>query len=414
MPGCWGWMQDRYLWRPGYWIQTQPDWIWMPSRYVPTPNGYVYIDGYWDYPLARRGLTFAPVVFAPTVLARPSFSYTPVVALAAGGLLANLFIRPATNNYYFGDYYTASGRGPGSGYVPWFGHPHHRSGYDPLYAQMAAVHRHQEPNWDRRIREDYQYRFDHHEARPAPTFVAERARFEQRQARGEQSHDHALARPLHQMNQGPNPERRLVAVEPSQRAEFAQRQAQIHQFREARVQQEAAARRPANVRPEDHRPHQIPIARSPIVAAGAGHKPQGPNPVAASPAHPEQHHQARPALQPAHQAPGPHPAQPHPHPNPAPIPHAGGGQPAAHLHPNPAPHPAAKDQHKGGGQPAAHPKPKVTAPHPAGNGQAVAHQRPTAAVSPQPAPKPQARPAATPAKAEVKPRATGKPKAKKP
>ena len=35
----------------------------MPAHYVWTPRGYVFVDGYYDYSVARRGVLFAPVYF---------------------------------------------------------------------------------------------------------------------------------------------------------------------------------------------------------------------------------------------------------------------------------------------------------------------------------------------------------------
>ncbi len=131
-PGSWVWVQDRYAWRPGYWVQAQPDWVWVPSSYVPTPSGYVYNDGYWDYPLATRGVQFAPMAFGPQVYAQPSYAYTPSYVLPAAGLLANLFIRPIRNRYYYGDYYGSSGLNRNSGYVPWFGYGQNRQRLRPV------------------------------------------------------------------------------------------------------------------------------------------------------------------------------------------------------------------------------------------------------------------------------------------
>jgi hypothetical protein len=62
-PGTWLWQDDRYVWRPGSWVGFQPDWTWVPAQYVSTPGGYIFNEGYWDYPLAQRGQAFAPVYF---------------------------------------------------------------------------------------------------------------------------------------------------------------------------------------------------------------------------------------------------------------------------------------------------------------------------------------------------------------
>ena len=73
-PGSWAWFENRYIWRPGYWVQAQPEWVWVPPSYVPTPSGYVFIEGYWDYPVGRRGMVFAPVVFGPGYMVQPVYA----------------------------------------------------------------------------------------------------------------------------------------------------------------------------------------------------------------------------------------------------------------------------------------------------------------------------------------------------
>ena len=112
-PGSWTWYENRYLWRPGFWVQSQPDWVWVPPSYVPTPGGYVYVDGYWDHPVDRRGVIYAPLVFSPAYIAQPAYVYTPSIVLSIGGLTANLFIRPSCHAYYFGDYYGYARSAPG-------------------------------------------------------------------------------------------------------------------------------------------------------------------------------------------------------------------------------------------------------------------------------------------------------------
>ena len=54
------------------------------------PRGWVYVPGYWDYPLARRGLVFSPVYFAGPVAV-----YRPAICLDAGVFSVSLFCRPS-------------------------------------------------------------------------------------------------------------------------------------------------------------------------------------------------------------------------------------------------------------------------------------------------------------------------------
>jgi hypothetical protein len=71
VPGCWMHRETRYMWRPGFWLGYQPDWVWAPSHYVWTPGGYVFVEGFWDRPFELRGLLFAPVRVAPSLLGTP-------------------------------------------------------------------------------------------------------------------------------------------------------------------------------------------------------------------------------------------------------------------------------------------------------------------------------------------------------
>ena len=310
-PGSWAWYENRYLWRPGYWVQAQPEWVWVPPCYVPTPSGYVFVEGYWDYPVARRGLAFAPVMFGPTYVAMPSYVYTPSIVLSVAGLTANLFIRPSYHQYYFGDYYGAAGPGPRAGYVPWFAYQQQRFGYDPLYASMSVDHR-REPEWDRRIRSEYQYRVEHREARPAPTFEGQRAFLEARRARGEEVRGleiaHEMGRPANHQEAG----HRLEPVRQEQRAEIARRQAATRDVQQNRARVESQARVPANLRAEEQLPRNLEIPRTPAPRREAqSGTPSRSAPI--PPRHPEGHQASRPTFQgQPHREPQPGPPQPEP------------------------------------------------------------------------------------------------------
>ncbi len=113
VPGSWVWQDNRYAWRPGFWAANQPNWVWTPASYVSTPRGHVFVDGYWDYPVARRGMLFAPVFFSPATFAQRGFSYSPSTAINPGTFMDNLFVRPQYQHYYFGDYEAANYRDAG-------------------------------------------------------------------------------------------------------------------------------------------------------------------------------------------------------------------------------------------------------------------------------------------------------------
>lgn len=273
-PGAWVWQTDRYAWQPGYWYQAQPEWVWNPATYQATPSGYVYNQGYWDYTLARRGLPFAPLAFgAGAIPAGPQAAITPNYVLPVTGLLASLFVRPNYGHYYYGDYYAAAGPGLDARYVPWFGFRNNKVGFDPIYASMAAQNVRQ-PNWDQRYRDDFRYRVEHRDARPAPNFAAQRAFLEQRRARGEDVRNLGLVEPLNQWASGPNAAQRVVAVDQAHRQELQRRQAELVNFQKIRAQQEeqgraAAASRNLRAEAANRALFRNELPRSPIAAAGS-------------------------------------------------------------------------------------------------------------------------------------------------
>lgn len=165
--GCWQYRNQRYGWRPGYWVAYRNDWIWTPDHYVWTPRGAVFIRGYWDYPLSRRGVAFAPVYFYNQVNYQRRYQYSPSVVINVNNLLFNLFVQPNHHHYYWGDYY--GDRYRRSGYQPNFAY-HGRSGYDPLFTYQSILQRRQGIDFDSRVREWHADRERDESRRPPRTF----------------------------------------------------------------------------------------------------------------------------------------------------------------------------------------------------------------------------------------------------
>ncbi|MDR3619634.1 MAG: hypothetical protein P4L85_09805, partial [Paludisphaera borealis] len=173
-PGCWYWQQTRYVWRPGFWAAVQPTWVWVPAHYVWTPGGCLFVEGYWDLPLADRGMLFAPVYYAQPVYLQPAYVYTPTITIATPGLVANLFVQPSYNHYCFGDYYDQ--RFLTAGIFPWFSltytsGPRPPAYYDPLFTFYASVNVRSNPGWAAHCREDYILRRDNIAMRPPRTYI---------------------------------------------------------------------------------------------------------------------------------------------------------------------------------------------------------------------------------------------------
>jgi hypothetical protein len=102
VPGCWVYRASSYLWRPGYWTPQYRDWTWTPASYSWTPAGSVYVDGYWDYPLADRGFLFAPVAIDRHFVTARDFVFTPSFVVNPFGF-SSFFVQPGFSSFFFGN-----------------------------------------------------------------------------------------------------------------------------------------------------------------------------------------------------------------------------------------------------------------------------------------------------------------------
>jgi uncharacterized membrane protein YgcG len=168
VPGVWVQRERRFLWRPGYWLGCRPEWTWSAAHYVWTPRGYVYVDGYWDYPLENRGVLFAPVCFSRPLWRAESWRYRPTFVVSIGGLFGSFWVGPG--GYYFGDYYDPSY--VRLGFQPWFtfGTRH----YDPIFGYYGWRHR-SDSGWLADLRATHTARVRGELARPPATFAGQAA-----------------------------------------------------------------------------------------------------------------------------------------------------------------------------------------------------------------------------------------------
>ncbi len=173
IPGHWAYETNRYRWRPGFWCLQQTGWIWVCGRYLWTPRGCLYIDGYWDFALSRRGYLFAPVYFRRSVYMQAGYHYRPTCWVGYDSLLLNLFIRPRYHHYYFGDYYASVYRRQYQAGYSYF--TSHR-GYDPLYTYYSHYYRSRGIDYIDRVRRWHDHYASHRDLRPARTWSAERNR----------------------------------------------------------------------------------------------------------------------------------------------------------------------------------------------------------------------------------------------
>jgi hypothetical protein len=173
VPGIWMWRENNYYWRPGFYVPYQANWSYIPAHYVYSPYGYVFVEGYWDHPLADRGVLFAPVRFNPALMATANWSYVPQYVLSPDALMTSLFVRPAAYSYYFGDYFDAR---YSRGYIPWVDYRVSRVAFDPNFAYYAAAYQHSDPRWINGMRDLYVARREGAFPRPPRTW-AEQTRF---------------------------------------------------------------------------------------------------------------------------------------------------------------------------------------------------------------------------------------------
>jgi hypothetical protein len=264
-PGCWVWYQARYAWRPGYWAQGRADWDWTPARYVWTPRGCIYVGGFWDYPVERRGLLFAPVYFESSVYSRRGYHYSPTIVIGLSVFTDHLFLRPHYAHYYFGDYYAANYyRG---GFYASFSFQSGHYGYDPIYSHQRWEHR-QDREWEHRAETSYQYRRDHEDARPPRTWAAQKT-INPNTAQSKQNRV-LVATPIDQLAKRKDSPIRLQPVASAERQQLAQRGQEVQKSRVQRQTLESkpvetATRKPGGV----IEPVKVQLPRSPIVAKPA-------------------------------------------------------------------------------------------------------------------------------------------------
>jgi hypothetical protein len=270
VPGSWvwhrsWWHQGRYAWRPGYWVAGRQDWDWVPAHYIWAPRGYVFSDGYWDYPVSGRGVLFAPVYFNAGVYARPDFHYSPSVVIDLGVFTDHLFVRPNYSHYYFGDYYAPAYQDRGISAS--FSFNSSRYGYDPIYAHQRWEHR-QEPEWEHRVQADFQSRRDHEDARPPRTLAAQ-VKLLAGAVKSSQN-SQVVATQFNQMASRKDTPLRFQPVANEERQQLTQRRQEVQKFTGERQQLEtraspAATEKPARI----SEPAKVKLSRSPIVAKSA-------------------------------------------------------------------------------------------------------------------------------------------------
>jgi hypothetical protein len=235
IPGCWVRQEGRYAWRPGFWDAAQANWVWEPAHYVSTPRGWVYVEGYWDYPLNRRGVAFLPVYCPPSLYGRGDFRYSPLIVLDLDGLTLNLFISPQRHQYYFGDYY-----GPEyirEGFHPWYEVRDHHDWYDPIFVHQQWQHR-DDRRWAENQRTEYEHRSADTSLRPARTYEAMKAQVSRLPEKDRKQAQ--VARPMKEVVSDKTTPLKFNALDAKTREATANQAKAVHAYKDQRAQWESA------------------------------------------------------------------------------------------------------------------------------------------------------------------------------
>jgi hypothetical protein len=267
LPGSWLWQQNRYVWQPGSWAVGQSDWNWVPAYYVWTPRGYVFVDGYYDYSVARRGLLFAPVYFNSGIYRQAGFSYSPAMAISPAIFGSHLFLRPGYGHYYYGDFYGLNYAT--AGYSPWFSFNSSRYGYDPFYAQQQWLHR-QDVGWNQNLQTNFQNLRANENLRPPRTWADQTTRLAS--AGNVNGRNFAIAASLDALAKSKDHLLRFQPVDQAERKQLLQNSQAVAQHREQRQKleiQPTTLLGGAPNNPREFQPTKLKLPLSPVAAAPA-------------------------------------------------------------------------------------------------------------------------------------------------
>jgi hypothetical protein len=242
IPGCWIRHEGRYAWRPGFWMAARPDWVWVPAQYAYTPRGCIFVDGYWDYPLSRRGMAFLPIYCPASVYSRPGFQFSPDIVLDLDGLTVDLFVSPEHRHYYFGDYYDDAYYR--AGFHPWYEARDHRDWYDPIFVHAQWKHR-DDPKWYQGKQAAYQHVRDDKAIRPARTYEAMKAQVAHLPPN--ERKEVPLARPMKEVVADKATPYKFDTVDAKTREATASQAKDVHAYNEKRSQWESPAAAPKEV-----------------------------------------------------------------------------------------------------------------------------------------------------------------------
>lgn len=227
---------------------------------------YVFVQGYWDYELNRRGVLFAPVYFPRAVYRRPGFSYSLSVVVDIGNLQFSLFTSPRYSHYYFGDYYDDAYIG--IGIYPWFECERRHTWYDPIYEHSRWHFHNTYPRWDEHERNEYDLRRSNKNLRPPRTYHE----MENRLIRLPESKrgNIRMAQPLDAYVANRRSPLRFENIKSDDRERLSKQSTDVYSFRQERSRWESPRPGQKTVQPSIERklrmtkPEQVKIPSSPV------------------------------------------------------------------------------------------------------------------------------------------------------
>lgn len=247
VPGCWYWQNERYVRRPGYWLEQRVNWVWEPAHYRWTPRGYVFEAGHWDYSLDRRGVLFAPAYIPRSVYDRAGFSYSPSIAIDLGALSVNLFTYPRYGHYYFGDYYDDAYLS--MGIYPRFESDRRHTWSDPLYTYDRWHNSRNDTQWVQSQRQVYDQRRSSKDLRPARTYREMERRVATMSEAQRRSYE--LAKPAQTLAAVKGSALKFERIDADTRQKISKQALDAHKFRDERSKWESTgSTNPKALKPE--------------------------------------------------------------------------------------------------------------------------------------------------------------------
>ncbi len=91
VPGCWqfDFSLGHYVWYSGRWDLIGSHWFYCPAHYIWREQGFLFVPGFWDWPVINRGVAYSSIYIDPT--AHESLAYEPREVVDHLHILEQLF-----------------------------------------------------------------------------------------------------------------------------------------------------------------------------------------------------------------------------------------------------------------------------------------------------------------------------------